>query len=612
MSCEPVRPGPERLLAGWMTLITTLLITLGTALTLGMAPALAQDDPIVIQPYPSLSFSQITDIQPALDGSSRVFVVQKGGVIDVFDAATGSPSLETYLDLSGTVNTEGEGGLVGLAFHPDYANTGRFFVYYTTTDGGDFVSRISEFSVSLDDPDRAEPASELVRLQLVQPGFYHNSGQVQFGPDGYLYVAFGDGIASFEDGAGGVADPFNHGQNPGTLFSSMIRIDVDGGGSAPDCGGDGANESADYGIPADNPFTGIAGACDEIHAYGFRNPFRFSFDDSGRLWLADVGEEQREEINWIDAGGNYGWKTTEGSLCFDPATGCDRSGLDFPVWEYAHPAGGGGRSVTGGYVVPEGGCPFYTGDYIFGDFVTGQIWRLDPEDAPFQSSELLLDTDLMISTFGRTPNGALLIGDYDSGGLFQFDCASLPVELVDFRGWPSESGALLTWTTASETNNAGFDILHRSPNADRWVDLGFVVGSGTTSSPSNYSFETEDLRPGTHAFRLRQMDVDGTRTLSQEILVEIGLGEALQLVGPDPNPVVGRGALTLTSARTQPVSVRLFDVLGREVAVLLNDTVTGGSPRALSVPANRLASGTYFLRVDASSGMITRKITIAQ
>jgi hypothetical protein len=588
------------------------VIAVWLVLVLGIAPLLPSvvhaQPAELIDLFPTLRFSQITDIQGAPDGSSRVFVVQKGGVIDVFDEMASAAAI-TFLDLSSVVNTNGEGGLVGLAFHPDYATNGRFFVYYTTTDNGDFVSRISEFSVS-SDPDRADLSSETIRLQLVQPGIYHNSGQLQFGPDGYLYVAFGDGIAAFEDDAGGVADPFNHGQDPTTLFSSMVRMDIDGGGNAPDCGGAGTNESANYGIPADNPFVGDASACDEIYAYGFRNPFRFSFDETGRLWLADVGEQQREEIHWVEAGNNYGWKTIEGSVCFDPATGCDATGLELPVWEYAHPPEGGGRSITGGYVIPNGGCAFTEGTYVFGDFVTGEIWNLDPSNAPFQSSDLLIDSDLMISTFGLAPSGQLLVGDYSGGALYGFDCSTLPVELAGFRGDAVGDRAALRWTTLSETTNAGFDVLHRAPGTDTWAHMAFVDGAGTTTSPVDYRFDTPPLPAGVHAFRLRQVDVDGTGTLGPVIDVTIRPDAPLALSAPQPHPVIGRSTVTLITRATEHVTVQLYDVLGRNVGLVFDDVVSADRPATLDLSAQRLASGIYFLRAATASTSYTTKVVV--
>jgi glucose/arabinose dehydrogenase len=574
-----------------------------------VSPSTAQT-PEIFNAYPNISFNSITDIQS--DGTtSRVFVAEKDGRIRVFQDELSIGQTTTFLDLSGIVTTDGEGGLVGLAFHPDYASNGRFFIYYTTTDNGDFVSRLSEFTVS-DDPDVADSDSEIIRLQLVQPGIHHNSGQLQFGPDGYLYVAFGDGIASFENAAGGVADPFNHGQNPTTLFSSMVRMDIDGGGNPPDCGGAGVNESANYGIPADNPFVGDNSACDEIFAYGFRNPFRFSFDDTGRLWAGDVGEDHREEINWVEAGTNYGWKVVEGTRCFPDGGTCDQSGLEAPVFEYSHD--NGRRSVTGGYVVPPGGCSFIEGDYIFGDFLSGQIWRLQPEDAPFQTSELLIDTDLSVVTFGIATNGQLLIGDYDGqGSLYKFDCATLPVELVDFKGRLDDERIVLSWTTASETENAGFIVQHRGPTSFQFQAIGFVEGNGTTREPTTYRFgATVSLDPGIHTFRLRQVDTDGTATVSDAVRVRIPVTSPLQLSSLQPNPIRTQGQMTVSVAESQHVQIALFDVLGRKVASVFDGRVESTQPERITLSTGSLAAGVYLLRAKSQGGTVTQRIVVTR
>jgi hypothetical protein len=570
--------------------------------------------PAVEVAFPDLTFAQITDIQSPNDGTNRVFVLQKNGLVLVFANSMSTSQMTTFLNLSATVNTNGEGGLVGLAFHPEYASNGRFFVYYTTTVDEQFVSRVSEFQVS-SDPDVADPASEIIRLQVAQPGFYHNSGQLQFGLDSYLYVAFGDGMASFESAADGEADPFDHGQDAGTLLSAMLRLDVDGGGNIPDCGDDGTYGIADYGIPVDNPLTTTAEACDEIYAYGFRNPFRYSFAPDGRLWLADVGEEQREEINWVEAGKNYGWSTKEGSLCFDPSSGCDETGLTDPVWEYVHPTGpdASGRSITGGYVIPSGGCSYIEGDYVFGDFITGQIWRLDPDDAPFQSSDELIDTDLMISTFGLGPDGNLLIGQYgDSGNIYRFDCTTLPVELAAFTGHLRDGAVFLSWTTVSEAQNAGFEVQHRAPTASAWRPLGFVEGKGTTATATDYRFDAGAFTPGVHAFRLRQIDADGTVTLSREVRVVISPSQPIYLSAVAPNPLTADGTVSLTVADAQSVRVRLYDVLGREVVRLFDGPVFANQPVVIPLPTSTLGAGLYFLRADGSSGSVTQKVVVAR
>jgi glucose/arabinose dehydrogenase len=356
---------------------------------------------VALEPFVS-GLEQPTDIVHAGDGSGRLFVLQKTGLARVVQDGT---LLEApFLDLTNAVSTDSERGLLGIAFHPAYAENGRFFVNYTRRDG-DTV--IAEFSVS-DDPNTAAPASERVLLTIPQPYANHNGGDLAFGPDGYLYIGMGDG------GSGG--DPENNGQDPSTLLGSMLRIDVDGGADSGD----------PYSIPADNPFVGSDEAAPETWAYGLRNPWRFSFDrETGDLWIADVGQNAFEEINRqpaASAGGeNYGWNITEGSSCFneaDPSTpleSCDTEGLTGPVLEYPHSEG---RSVTGGYVYRGEAIPALVGHYVFGDFVSGTLWAAAPqEDGGYASTELS-DSGLSVVAFGEDEAGELYVADF-GGDLYR-------------------------------------------------------------------------------------------------------------------------------------------------------------------------------------------------
>jgi uncharacterized repeat protein (TIGR03806 family) len=308
------------------------------------------------------------------------------------------------LDLSGTVNTSSEGGLLGLAFAPDFATSGVAYVYYTRrrADGTGMQSALSRFK-SPDGGLTLDPGSEEVLLTVEQPFNNHNGGGIHFGPDGYLYLGLGDG------GSGG--DPQNNAQTTTNLLGTFIRIDVSAGGH--------------YTIPADNPFagnprctTGIGTTdCPEIHAWGLRNPWRWSFDRAtGVLWAGDVGERAREEIDIIARSGNYGWRFREGTLCHNPPDDCPTAGLTEPVIDYDRALGG---SVTGGYVYRGELLASLAGRYIFGDFVSGRIWVLQAnEDGGFDMVELAT-TGLSISTFGEANDGELYVVDIAGGGLYQ-------------------------------------------------------------------------------------------------------------------------------------------------------------------------------------------------
>ncbi len=285
----------------------------------------------VVDAYPNLSFTRPVDFQHAGDGSSRVFVVEQRGVISVFADDSTASEKQTFLDISDKVDDDGnEKGLLGLAFHPDYASNGYFYANFTVA-GNPTRTYVCRFKVSDSNPNMAERSSETLLIEIPQPFNNHNGGQLAFGPDGYLYVAVGDG--------GSAGDPDGNGQNRATLLGSILRLDVD----RTDAG-------RAYGIPADNPFIGNTdGFREEIYAYGLRNPWRFSFDaETGQLWAADVGQNKYEEIDIIERGGNYGWDVAEATHCFEPDQGCDQTQLIAPVWEYDHDDGD--VSITGGFV----------------------------------------------------------------------------------------------------------------------------------------------------------------------------------------------------------------------------------------------------------------------
>ena len=338
-------------------------------------------------------------IAHAGDGSGRLFLLEKVGRIRV--VREGTLSDVPFLVISDRVgSSESEQGLLGLAFHPGYAGNGTFFVNYTDLQGNTVVSR---FSVSAD-PARADPASEVVLLTLAQPASNHNGGHLAFGPDGYLYIGTGDGGAS--------GDRFGNGQNGQTLLGAMLRLDVDGG--------------QPYTVPADNPFVGNPEVRDEIWAIGLRNPWRYSFDRvTGDLYLADVGQNQYEEVDFQPAGSpggqNYGWPIMEGSHCYPGDQPCDRAGLSLPVVEYDH---GQGCSVTGGYVYRGREFPLLAGVYLFGDYCSGRIWGLAPgADGNWQVAQLA-QADLQLSSFGEDEAGELYLVDMGRGELFKIAARS--------------------------------------------------------------------------------------------------------------------------------------------------------------------------------------------
>jgi glucose/arabinose dehydrogenase len=364
---------------------------------LGTVEAPAQTCPAIeLQPVIVQGLTNAVFATHAGDGTGRLFAVEQEGTVEVLQPGASVPTLFLRVPVA-KILAGGERGLLGLAFHPDFESNRRFFVNYTRQPDGATV--IAEYRASPGNPNVADPtattATETVLLTFAQPFSNHNGGSMAFGPDGFLYIASGDGGSS--------NDPGNRAQNVGLLLGKILRIDVDTpSGPVP------------YSSPADNPYAGAIPGLDEIFAVGMRNPWRMSFDRStGQLIAGDVGQGSREEVSLIDLGGNYGWRVMEGTRCNVPgdALPCDSPAFTPPALEYAQV--GARCAVTGGYVYrgPSGALP--EGTYVYGDYCTGEIFGIDVADLPLSPSSLpivptlLRDTPLLLSSFGEDEDGEL-------------------------------------------------------------------------------------------------------------------------------------------------------------------------------------------------------------
>ena len=387
----------------------------------------------------------------APNDASRWFVVEQGGVVRAFANQAGVASSVVFVDITTRVRSGGEQGLLGLAFHPDFPADPRVYLSYTNATNG-LVSRISEFRTR-DGGETLDPASEQVLLSVPQPATNHNGGHIVFGPDGFLYGGLGDG------GSGG--DPwgaFGNGQNLQTTLGKMLRIDVDGvTGAIP------------YRIPADNPYAGNApcnagtGAqpCPEIYAYGFRNPWRWSFDaDSGELWVADVGQGTLEEVNRVVRGGNYGWRCFEGTNAFNANCGPNAASSLPPVAQYGRSAG---QSVTGGFVYRGTATPVLAGRYVFGDFVTGRIWHIARDTAPTLTVNAGFDSGLSIASFGQGLDGELYVVHY-GGTLHRLVAGATGGGSVETQ--LSATGCVLP----GDASRPATGLIPYEPNAPFWSD----------------------------------------------------------------------------------------------------------------------------------------------
>lgn len=336
----------------------------------------------------------------ANDGSGRIFVVEKGGAIRV--VRDGVLQDQRFLNIRNRVTSSGnEQGLLGLAFAPNFSESGYFFVNYTDLAGDTVISR---FQVDATNPNVADPDSEFLVLTFDQPARNHNGGMLAFGPDGYLWIGTGDG--------GGANDTYGNGQNPSTYLGKMLRLDVTSDPSVP------------YLIPPDNPWIEAdwngADMLDEIWAVGLRNPWRYSFDRAtGDLWIADVGQNQYEEIHYTvmgtPGGLNYGWPILEGSHCFQGGN-CDETGLELPIAEYDH---GSGCSVTGGYVYRGSMFPELAGVYLFGDYCSGLVWATTPNPDGTWNTTLVFESGALLSSFGEDEAGEMYATDLNSGIVYQ-------------------------------------------------------------------------------------------------------------------------------------------------------------------------------------------------
>ncbi len=343
---------------------------------------------------------ELTDIQFPPTSGSVMYVLTKAGKLHWFDLKRKRRGLIAELK----VPTSSEQGLLGLAFHPDFKTNGLFYLNYSVESGGPRRSRVAEWKHSNPaEPGGGSASEKRIIFEIEQPYQNHNAGQLAFGPDGMLYVGWGDG--GFRD------DPNKDGQNTKTLLGTMMRIDV--------------NKSADgknYAIPADNPFVGNAKYRPEIWAYGLRNPWKYSFGPRGRLIVADVGQNAWEEISVVERGGNYGWNVFEADHCFDKNPACAKAGSYVrPVWEYGREEGG---SITGGFVYTGNSVGQLKGRYLFGDFMSGRIWALElPADSkagPKASKVHSLGKwPVLISTFGRDNSGEVYVGDYAKGVVYK-------------------------------------------------------------------------------------------------------------------------------------------------------------------------------------------------
>lgn len=408
-------------------------------------------------------------------GDARLFVVQQTGAIRIVNP-DGTLKPNDFLTLTtATIITGGERGLLGLAFHPQYATNGYFYINYTRA--GDGATVVARYSVDPSNPDLANPSSATVLLTIAQPYANHNGGTLRFGPDGYLYIGMGDG--------GDVGDPGNRAQNINENLGKMLRIDVNS-----------TTGELAYGIPSNNPYVGTAGN-DEIWATGLRNPWKYSFDrNSGDLWIADVGQSEREEINHVaatTAGINYGWKCYEANNVFTP--GCAIPGVTytFPVASYGHT--GGNCSITGGYAYTGNTYPNMQGKYFFADYCVNRIGMVDiATNAVTYTPDFTGDN--YFTSFGEDRNGELYVAASATGRIHRLVDTSLGVK--DF----SKMG----FSIAPNPSNAAFYVKMQHPNYPVEIKIFDISGKILLQQNSNSDanpIHTDALQSGMYVVNIK-------------------------------------------------------------------------------------------------------------
>ncbi len=542
--------------------------------------------------FPNLTFSSALDLQNAGDGTNRLFAVERDGRIKVFQNQTNVNSTKLFLDITDRVTAGGETGLLGLAFHPNFENNGYFYVNYTAPNPLHTV--ISRFQVSSTNPDSAVKNSELILLTYDQPYSNHNGGCVAFGPDGYLYIAAGDG------GSGG--DPQGNAQNITKLLGKIIRIDVNN-----------PQPPLNYGIPSDNPFVDSTNVNvrKEIYAWGMRNTWRFSFDpNTGWLWAGDVGQDTYEEVDIIQNGKNYGWRCYEGNHPYN-LSGCNGV-YEPPIWEYTH-SSLGGYSISGGYVYRGQNVPELFGKYIYGDYVSTRVWSLEYDGINPTVNTQITQAPGAITSFGVDENKELYLVSFN-GKIYRFIPTIVPVELVSFSATIVDNKVKLDWFTATETNNSGFEI-QRSKNGSDYQTIFFIGGNGTTTNRNVYSYVDESVSLGVYYYRLKQINFDGTIEYLNTVTVDLGLPKTFMLEQNYPNPFNPSTKIKWQAPLSGLQTLKIYDLLGNEVATLFNQFAEAGNHEVdfITVDAVRrlvLTSGIYFYQLKAGNYTATKKMIL--
>ncbi len=524
--------------------------------------------------------SSPVDIVNAGDGTNRLFIVEQGGTIRMHN---GSNLLATpFLNISTIITPGGERGLLSMAFHPDYENNRYFFVYYNNLSGDITIAR---YQTQAGNPNEADAGSGVVLLNILKPFDNHNGGDLNFGPDGYLYFGTGDG------GSGG--DPNNLAQSGSSLLGKMIRIDVNNFSTPPF-----------YSIPPDNPYVADPNVDDRIWALGLRNPWRWSFDrNTNDMWIADVGQGAWEEVNFRSAGStggiNYGWRCYEATPTFNTAGCLSQNNYTFPIFEYPHDFATGGFSITGGFVYRGAEYPALQGYYICADFVSGNVWLIISNGAGGWITRRQSGLPANISSFGEAENGTLYAVSL-GGTIFKVDVtAVLPVSLTSLSGTKQTGYNELKWNTATAQNVNRF-VIEYSRNGSAYLTGGEVPAVNQTND-RQYSFRHYNPEPGKLFYRLRIEDNDGAVTYSPVITIAGKENGSIKVF-----PTIITNNVLQVLAEKEVTRINITDSYGRRI--LTKDI--NGLQGYFTVTLPALSKGMYWVQLQSASGNETVKVIV--
>lgn len=538
---------------------------------------------------PKLSFKLIIDgydaplgVVSAQDGSGRLFILGKNGLISIYQ--NGSVKERPFLNITGKVSNSGEAGMGGMVFHPDYEHNGYFYVFYNNLDGNITLTR---WKVSATDPDSADVNSEVILFSQEKKGGYtnHNGGDLHFGKDGYLYVSTGDG--------GSPGDSYNNAQNGKSLFGKILRLNVDDIDTPPY-----------YSIPPDNPFINNPDYLPEVFALGLRNPWRWSFDkETGDMWLADVGQDSIEEVNFRTpqemAGSNYGWHCYEGNHIYS-TDGCGNiSNSIFPVVQFKHDVPEGGNSIIGGFVYRGSLYPQLAGYYICADFIFPHAWLIRQSgNGSFMVALQSEDVPEYISSIGEDDQGELYATSIN-GQVYQIQAEAVDHAILNsFSADPYQQTVKLTWETLDEVNVYLFEI-EKSDDGLDFTGIG-QVNPMNNQSANTYAFEDKPKNSGQIYYRLVMHNTDGTTFYSA---IEPVLYKPEDPVFIYPTILSNRNLnIQLNDAFD---AMMIFDFAGRKVFEKNLTGITG----SLAIQLPSVATGVYLVSFSGKRPLV-KKIMI--